>query len=169
MKTKKEIVEQMLKEGATEFTRTITAISTYKDEKGRNKFCISLDKPVAGYKADDNGDFEEGEVYTIHVFVSNFVAIMAETDGMNRLSGHIKRNPEDANLIFPGVKVKGLCEPVQKSNPDDPEDRYTNPWVDDAEPTLVKHDNIFHHLVSMMPSDDDKKFVRDLIVSLIKR
>ena len=142
---KKQIVESLVKAGA----KTIKGLTV----KGLNvvpqenyiRVSLSVDKPIRGFVAQEDGTYTEGETKVIFVSLFSIVAQFRDDERASFAVNHILKQPEAVQVILAGAKLNVLQEDVKQGT------EYKNPWSDkaDAVATTMEHDTIINHIVDI--------------------
>ena len=145
---KREIINNLLKNGANEVKGlkvknvTVNVLETY------TRLGLTLDKPVKGYVAKEDGTFEPGETNVI--FISSFAvaSILKDNDECAFAANHLVEHPEALNVILSRAKIDIIQEPVTAGT------EYKNPWSSNQDnATVFDHDTIINHLTSIELSE----------------
>ena len=145
---KREIINNLLRNGANEVKGlkvknvTVNVLETY------TRLGLTLDKPVKGYVAKEDGTFEPGETNVI--FISSFAvaSILKDNDECAFAANHLVEHPEALNVILSRAKIDIIQEPVTAGT------EYKNPWSSNQDnATVFDHDTIINHLTSIELSE----------------
>lgn len=111
----------------------VTECETY------NRVSITLDKPVKAMVAQEDGSYVEGESNII--FVSNYsiVGALRENEDVAFAGNHLIKHPKALNVVLSGAKINIIQEAVTSGQ------EYTNPFSNNAAPTIVQHDSFYNH------------------------
>lgn len=151
--TRKEIVAELLKNGATEVkdckVKNVTV--THKDNYVR--LALTLDKNVKGIVAkaaneDGEVEFEVGETNVI--FVSSFAigSLLKDNDDAAFAAQHLIEHPEAFQVILSRATINVLQEFVPAK------EEYRNPWSNNADNAVTfDHDTFINSVIKITLSD----------------
>lgn len=142
--TRKEIIAQLLKEGATQVKDvtiknvTVTPLDEYI------RLGLTIDKEVDGYRANEAGDYEEAKVNVIFVSAFTIAALLKDDDNAAFAANHLLKHPDALGMILSRAKITILQEKVASGQ------EYKNPFAsEDADTTVFDHDTIINHIASL--------------------
>lgn len=145
---KKEIINGLLKNGAKEVKNlkvknvTVTILENY------TRLGLTLDKPVEGYIAKEDGTFEKGETNVIFVSAFAVASVLKDNDDCAFAANHLVEHPEAMNVILSRAQIDIIQEPVTSGQ------EYRNPWSNNSDnATVFDHDTIINHLTGIKLSD----------------
>ena len=145
---KKEIINKLLQNGAKSVNGlkvknvTITVLENY------TRLGLTLDKPVKGYVAKEDGTFAEGETNVIFVSAFAIASVLKDNDDTAFAANHLVENPQAMNVILSRATIDIIQEPVASGQ------EYRNPWSSNEDnSTVFDHDTIINHLTSIKLSD----------------
>ena len=145
---KKEIINNLLKNGAKEVKNlkvknvTVTILENY------TRLGLTLDKAVEGYVAKEDGTFEKGETSVIFVSAFAIASVLKDNDDTAFAANHLVENPQAMNVLLSRATIDIIQEPVTSGQ------EYRNPWSsNDDNATVFDHDTIINHLISIKLSD----------------
>lgn len=145
---KKEIINGLLKNGAKSINGlkvknvTVTILENY------TRLGLTLDKPVEGYIAKEDGTFEKGETNTIFVSAFAVSSVLKDNDDCAFAANHLVEHPEAMNVILSRAQIDIIQEPVTAGQ------EYRNPWSNNSDnATVFDHDTIINHLTGIKLSD----------------
>ena len=145
---KKEIINGLLKNGAKEVKNlkvknvTVTILENY------TRLGLTLDTPVKGYVAQEDGTFAEGETNVIFVSAFAVASVLKDNDDVAFAANHLVEHPEAMNVILSRAKIDIIQEPVVSGQ------EYRNPWSNNADnATVFDHDTIINHMINITLSD----------------
>ena len=145
---KKEIINGLLKNGAKEVKGlkvknvTVTTLENY------TRLGLTLDKPVEGYVAKEDGTYEKGETNVIFVSAFAIASVLKDNDDVAFAANHLVEHPEAMNIILSRATVDIIQEPVESGQ------EYRNPWSSNTDnSTVFDHDTIINHMVNIKLSD----------------
>lgn len=141
---RKEVIENLLKEGATMTKNikvrnvTVTPLENYV------RLGITLDKPVKGTIPNEDGTvYEEGETKIIFVSLYSIAALLKDNEDAAFAVNHILTNPKSVSVILSGATIDVISEPVAAGVV------YTNPWSSNPEETIFDHDCVIQHIIKL--------------------
>ena len=145
---KREIINELIKAGAKEVKGlkiknvTVTVLENY------TRLGLTLDKPVEGYVAKEDGTFEKGETNVIFVSAFAVSSVLKDSDEAAFAANHLVEHPEAMNVLLSRATIDIIQEPVESGQ------EYRNPWSTNADnATVFDHDTIINHLISIKLSD----------------
>lgn len=144
---KKEIINGLLKNGAKSVNGlkvknvTVTVLENY------TRLGLTLDKPVEGYVAKEDGTFEKGETSVIFVSAFAIASVLKDSDDAAFAANHLVEHPEAMNVILSRATIDIIQEPVASGQ------EYRNPWSSNTDATVFDHDTIINHLTGIKLSD----------------
>ena len=144
---KKEIINDLLKNGAKSVNGlkvknvTVTILENY------TRLGLTLDKPVEGYVAKEDGTFEKGETSVIFVSAFAIASVLKDSDDTAFAANHLVEYPEAMNVILSRATIDIIQEPVVSGQ------EYRNPWSSNGDATVFEHDTIINHLTGIKLSE----------------
>lgn len=111
----------------------VTECETY------NRVSITLDKPVKAMVAQEDGSYVEGESNIIFVGNYSIVGALKENEDVAFAGNHLIKHPKALNVVLSGAKINLIQEAVTAGQ------EYTNPFSNNAAPTVVQHDSFYNH------------------------
>ena len=144
---KKEIINSLLKNGAKSVNGlkvknvTVTVLENY------TRLGLTLDKPVEGYVAKEDGTFEKGETNVIFVSAFAVASVLKDSDDAAFAANHLVEHPEAMNVILSRATIDIIQEPVVSGQ------EYRNPWSSNGDATVFEHDTIINHLTGIKLSE----------------
>ena len=147
-----EIAESLQKEGAKLYeSLTVKRTTVCETEGDYTRICITFVEPdcIDAYKVNAaTGDAEPIKDNKIYLFDGQINAVLNEDEDCAGITNHCSKHPDCYGLILPGAKVNVIQQDVPKSDPDNPDTFYKNPFsTDDAKVRVMKHDTKVNHLV----------------------
>ena len=110
----------------------VTECETY------NRVAITLDKPVKAMVAQEDGSYVEGESNIIFVGNYSIVGALRENEDVAFAGNHLIQHPKALNVVLSGAKINIIQEAAGQE--------YTNPFSNNAVPTVVQHDSFYNHV-----------------------
>ena len=111
----------------------VTECETY------DRVAITLDKPVKAMVAQEDGNYVEGESNIIFVGNYSIVGALKENEDVAFAGNHWIKHPKALNVVLSGAKINLIQEAVTAGQ------EYTNPFSNNAAPTVVQHDSFYNH------------------------
>lgn len=147
MKTNKEIINEMLKNGAKQINNIVVKNVTVKQMDAYTRLGLSLDTEVDGYRADENGEYQEAK--TNIIFVSSFAiaSVLKDDDNAAFAANHLVNNPDALGIILSRAKITIVQQTVGA------DEEYVNPFASSGEATVFGHPTIINHVVGIQLSD----------------
>ena len=112
----------------------VTECETY------DRVSITLDKPVKAMVAQEDGSYVEGESNIIFVGNYSIVGALRENEDVAFAGNHLIQHPKALNVVLSGAKINIIQEAVTAGQ------EYTNPFSNNAVPTVVQHDSFYNHV-----------------------
>ena len=128
----------------------VTECETY------NRVAITLDKPVKAMVAQEDGSYVEGESNIIFVGNYSIVGALRENEDVAFAGKHLIQHPRALNVVLSGAKINIIQEAVTAGQ------EYTNPFSNNAVPTVVQHDSFYNHVFDIRLSDFGLKMLDKL-------
>lgn len=111
----------------------VTECETY------DRVSITLDKPVKAMVAQEDGSYVEGESNIIFIGNYSIVGALKENEDVAFAGNYLIKHPKALNVILSGAKINIIQEAVTAGQ------EYTNPFSNNAAPTVVQHDSFYNH------------------------
>lgn len=148
MKSFETVSAELKKVKANNVVTTTVRNINVTDMTTWQRVSITLNAPVKGYVADEEGNYSEGEVNVI--FVSSFSVIAAfRNNSKTAFAGnYIAEHPNCLQVLLSGAKIEIVQEAVIEGQ------EYINPWSSNSTPTLVEHDSYYNHITNIMELSD---------------
>lgn len=148
MEERKEIVAELLKNGATMVKNLKVKNVTVTPQENYVRLGLTLDKPVKGYVSEDSGNtYDEGEVKVIFVSLYAITALLKDDDNVAFAVNHMIENPNSMSVILSRATIDIIQEKVAKGV------EYTNPFSNSKNSTVLDHDTIVSHVIDIKLSD----------------
>ena len=144
---KREIINELLKNGSKEVKNlkvknvTVTVLENY------TRLGLTLDKPVEGYVAQEDGTYEKGETNVIFVSAFAIASVLKDNDDTAFAANHLVEHPEAMNVLLSRATIDIIQEPVVAGT------EYRNPWSTNSDATVFDHDTIINHLTGIKLSE----------------
>ena len=141
---RKEVIENLLKEGATMTKNLKVRNVTVRPLENYVRLALTLDKPVKGMVQNEDGTtYEEEEVKVIFVSLYSIISLLKDNEDAAFAANYILENPNSVSVILSGATIDVISEPVAAGV------AYTNPWSDNPEETIFDHDTVIQHVVKL--------------------
>ena len=140
---KKQIIEQLLKQGSKVVKGVSIKNVTVTPMENYVRLGLSLNKNVEGYQAQDDGTYKLTEVKVIFVSLFSIAANLRDNEDVSFAVNHILKNPVSTEVILNGATVNIIQQHVKAGK------EYVNPWSEDPTPTTIEHDCIINHVVDI--------------------
>ena len=146
---KKSVIESLIKAGAKALKNLKVKGINVVPQENYVRVSLSVDKPVRGFVAQDDGTYAEGESKVIFDSLFSIVAQLRDDENAAFAVNHILKNPESVTVLLSGATLTILQEDVASGQ------EYRNPWSDnaDAAVTTFDHDTIINHIIDMKMTD----------------
>lgn len=115
----------------------VTECETY------DRVAITLDKPVKAMVAQEDDSYVEGESNIIFVGNYSIVGALKENKDVAFAGNHLIKHPKALNVVLSGAKINLIQEAVTAGQ------EYTNPFSNNAAPTVVQHDSFYNHVFNI--------------------
>jgi len=150
--TNKEIIAQLLKNGAKEEKNVTIKNVTVTPKETYTRLGLTLDKEVKGYRQAEDGTYEEGTTRIIFVSSYSIGALLKEDDDAAFAANHLMTHPDALGMIMSRAKIDIVQQKVEAGSD------YKNPFAsEDSDSTVFDHDTIINHVVNISLSDFGKK------------
>ena len=148
----KEIVAELIKNGATQVKNVTVKNVTVKVMDAYTRLGITLDKEVKGYRQNESGDYEEGTTRVIFVSAFSIAALLKENDDAAFAANHLVTHPDAMAMILSRAKLDIVQQSVEAGA------EYKNPFAsEDSDNVVFDHNTIINHVVGIELSDFGKK------------
>ena len=145
---KREIINKLLQNGAKPVNGLKVKNVTIVVLENYTRLGLTLDKPVKGYVAKEDGTFVKGETNVIFVSAFAVASVLKDNDDTAFAANHLVENPQAMNVILSRATIDIIQEPVASGQ------EYRNPWSSNEDnSTVFDHDTIINHLTSIKLSD----------------
>ena len=146
--THKEVIAQLLKEGAKQVKDVIVKNVTVTPQDEWVKLGLTLDKEVDGYRANEDGTYEPAKTRVIFVSAYSIGAILKEDDDAAFAANHLIKHPDAMGMILRDPRIIIVQETVVSGTD------YKNPFAsENSEGKLFTHDAIINHIDTISLSD----------------
>ena len=145
---RKDIIAQLLKEGAKQVKDVIIKNVTVSPQEEWVRLGLTLDKEVDGYRANAKGDYEEAKVNVIFVSAFSVASILRDDENAAFAVNHLLKHPDALGMILSRAKITIIQESVAAKT------EYKNPFAsDDSDTKLFDHDAVINHVASITLGD----------------
>lgn len=158
---KKEIVAQLLKNGAKSIKGLKVKNVTISQQENYVRVAITLDKEVDAYKTEDGTSYEPGKTKVIFVSMFSITSILKDNDDAAFAVNHFLAHPESMSVVLSRATIDIVQETVPVGT------EYKNPWSSSDTSTVFDHDTIINHLVDIRLSDFAIRKIDKLADSLL--
>ena len=145
--TSKEIIAQLLKDGAKSVKGLVIKNVTITQLESYTRLGLTLDKEVDGYRQNDNGEFEPAKVNVIFVSAFTIKSILQDNVEAAFAANHLVNHPEALSVVLSRAEIDIVQESVVAGT------EYKNPFVSSDTTTVFDHDTIINHISSIKLSD----------------
>lgn len=144
----KEIVNQLLKNGATQIKDVTIKNVTVTPMDEYVRLGLTIDKEVDGFKAEEDGTYNPSKVKTIFVSAFTIAALLKDDDDAAFAANHLLKHPDAMGMILSRAKITVVQEHVSEGTD------YKNPFAGDtAQSVVFDHDTIINHITDLELSD----------------
>lgn len=148
----KEVVAELIKNGATQVKGVTVKNVTVKAMESYIRLGITLDKEVKGYRQNESGEYEESTTRVIFVSAFSIAALLKENDDAAFAANHLVTHPDAMAMILSRAKLDIIQQAVAAG------EDYRNPFAsENSDSTVFDHDTIINHVVGIELSDFSKK------------
>lgn len=158
---KKEIINQLMKNGATMTKGLAVRSVNVAPQENYIRVSLGLDRPVKGYVADESGNYSEGETRVIFISMFSIMAVLKEDENISFVANHILKHPEGLQVLLSGAKIDLLQEVVAEGQ------EYSNPWSENPTPSVMAHDTIINHVTDIRLTERAFNIIDKLALSLV--
>ena len=148
MKSFETVSAELKKVKANNVVTTTVRNINVKDMTTWQRVSITLNTPVKGYIADDDGNYSEGEVNVIFVSSFSVVAAFRNNPKTACAGNYIAEHPNCLQVLLSGAKIEIVQEAVTEGQ------EYSNPWSSNPTPTPVEHDSYYNHITDIIELND---------------
>ena len=140
---KKNVVEQLLKQGSQLVKNLTVKNVTVTPKENYIRLCLTLDKPVKGYVSDDDGNYTLGETKFIYVSLFSVAAVLRDNDDASFAVNNIIKKPSFVEVLLNGARVDIIQQPVKAG------EEYINPWSENGTAQVFDHDTLINNVVNI--------------------
>ena len=148
MKSFETVSAELKKVKANNVVTTTVRNINVKDMTTWQRVSITLNTPVKGYIADDDGNYSEGEVNVIFVSSFSVVAAFRNNPKTAFAGNYIAEHPNCLQVLLSGAKIEIVQEAVSEGK------EYTNPWSNNPTPVPIEHDSYYNHITDIIELSD---------------
>ena len=148
MKSFETVSAELKKVKANNVVTTTVRNINVTDMTTWQRVSITLNTPVKGYIADDDGNYSEGEVNVIFVSSFSVVAAFRNNPKTAFAGNYIAEHPNCLQVLLSGAKIEIVQEAVSEGK------EYTNPWSNNPTPVPVQHDSYYNHITDIIELSD---------------
>ena len=108
------------------------------------RVALTLDVPIKGYVADEEGNYKEGETNIIFVSSFSLIAALRETE-YACIGDYLRDNPNAIKAILSRSKIEIVQEAVAEGQ------EYHNPFSSNEDNTsVVEHNSYYNHVTQIL-------------------
>ena len=148
MKSFETVSAELKKVKANNVVTTTVRNINVTDMTTWQRVSITLNTPVKGYIADDDGNYSEGEVNVIFVSSFSVVAAFRNNPKTAFAGNYIAEHPNCLQVLLSGAKIEIVQEAVSEGK------EYSNPWSNNPTPVPVEHDSYYNHITDIIELSD---------------
>ena len=148
MKSFETVSAELKKVKANNVVTTTVRNINVTDMTTWQRVSITLNTPVKGYIADDDGNYSEGEVNVIFVSSFSVVAAFRNNPKTAFAGNYIAEHPNCLQVLLSGAKIEIVQEAVSEGK------EYSNPWSNNPTPAPVEHDSYYNHITDIIELSD---------------
>jgi hypothetical protein len=160
---KKNVIESLIKAGAKSVKNLKVKNVNVVPQENYVRVSLSVDKPIRGFVAQEDGTYKEGESKVIFVSLFSIVAQLRDDENASFAVNHILSHPEAVTVLLSGAQLNILQEDVAAGQ------EYKNPWSEkeDAVTTTFDHDTIINHIVDVKMNERAYKMLEKLADAML--
>lgn len=160
---KKEIIENLVKNGAVMVKDCEVRNVTVRPQDEYVRLGITLDKPVKGFRQNpESEEWEETDVKVIFISAFSVASLLKEVPRAAFAANKLLENPESLSVVLSGAKIDVLAEHVASGQ------EYNNPWSERTDNARVfDHDTIIHHITKIEISDFGQDMLKQLALNMM--
>ena len=143
----KEIVNEMLKNGAKQIANITVKNVTVKQMDAYTRLGLSLDTEVDGYRADENGEYQEAKTNIIFVSSYAIASVLKDDNNAAFAANHLVNHPDALGIILSRATITVVQQTVAA------DEEYVNPFASNGEATVFGHPTVINHVVDIKLSD----------------
>lgn len=148
----KEIIAQLIKNGAKEVKGLVIKNVTVTPMNEYIRLGITLNESVKGYIAQEDNTYVEGETNVIFVSAFSVASLLKDDDDAAFAANHLVRHPDAMGMILSRATITIVQESVEEG------EEYKNPFANEnADSTVFDHNTIINHITDIKLSDFGKK------------
>lgn len=147
MTNNKEIINELLKNGAKKVANIVVKNVTVKQMDAYTRLGLSLDTEVDGYRADENGEYQEAKTNIIFVSSYAIASVLKDDNNAAFAANHLVNHPDALGIILSRATISVIQQTVPAH------EEYTNPFASSGETTTFNHPTIINHVVDIKLSD----------------
>lgn len=147
MTNNKEIINEMLKNGAKQIANITVKNVTVKQMDAYTRLGLSLDTEIDGYQTDENGEYQEAKTNIIFVSTFAIASTLKNDDNAAFAANHLVSHPDALGIILSRAKITVVQQTVGA------DEEYVNPFASSGEATVFGHPVIINHVVDIKLSD----------------
>lgn len=140
---KKNVVEQLLKQGSQMVKNLTVKNVTVTLKENYIRLCLTLDKPVKGYVSDNDGNYNLEETKFIYVSLFSIAAVLRDNDDASFAVNNIIKKPSSVEVLLNGARIDIIQQPVKTG------EEYANPWSNNDTVQVFDHDTLINHVTSI--------------------
>lgn len=144
---KKEIIANLLKNGGEKVENLKVKNITITPKDNYTRVSLTIDKPIKGIVATDNGSYEVGETNIVYSSLYAIVSLLKDDENVSFAANHINEHPDALSVILSRATVNVIIEPVTAGQ------EYVNPWSNSGNKTIFEHDTFIYHIIDIKLSD----------------
>lgn len=159
--TQKEIVTELLKNGAKKINDVKVRNVTITPQENYVRVSFTVEQPIPAYVQQEDGTYAEG-VSNV-VFASTFVisSVFKNNAELMFCANHIAQNPQAISPILSGCVLDIVSEPVAAGQ------EYKNPFSSNEDTVVIEHDTIINHIIDIKLSTFGKKMLDMLAIKML--
>lgn len=153
--TKNEIIESMVKNGASQYSNLVVASATVNYSGDITRGFVTLKFTAKDAVKALDGDGNEVAVDYINISIISIIGSLGDVLKAS-VKRHIKTTPTVLEDLLDGAAVSVIQEKVAKDS------AYSNPFASDPTPTVMTKDTLVPHLVDCVLSADGKSLAKQI-------
>lgn len=154
MKELKQVIAELVKNGAEKVNDIIVKSVTVKEKEEWAQVILKVNKDVKMNVQDaDSGEYTRGTGRTIFVSSFSIGAILGDMPQVALFKRMIMTTPEALETILSFAKISILQEEVPEGT------EYVNPFSTTGHASVIQHDTIISHIVSIELGAEGEDFI----------
>lgn len=156
MKEMKQVIAELVKNGAERVNDIIVKSVTVKEKDEWAQVILKVNKDVKMNVQNEDGTYSRGTGRTIFVSSFSVGAILGDMPEVALFKRMVMSTPEALETILSFAKISILQEEVAEGT------EYVNPFSSTGHTSIIQHDTIISHIVSIELGAEGEDFIEML-------